>query len=360
MIEKQRKPFHLKNKFLYQTKINIWNKNENHLQTKLVSKKWSFLKKKYNKKSKKNINVLSTFKFSPFSYTYNKRFLKKNFKNNVYFRKQVRLKFGRLKNKDLYNLFKKKKNYKGFIDKLSSRLDVILYKTLKILDKTSIFSIRQSILHGNFLLNGRVVKSPNIRLQAFDIISFRLTNLNLIINDKDSLKRGNLVDVISSILKDCCDISSFKEEERKLFFDKLSIALSENYIYPKHKDDMNTFINLIFDDMYSNNEIKTSKKNVSKISYCNIIRIAQLFKEIEKQKLVKYNTEIFKAYFIMGLGLLSTPKVNNLGFFNDSFCFNNFEIMLSNKDNIDIVFLGNSSEDQKIDSNDKYSLHYLY
>lgn len=360
MIEKQKKPFHLKNKFLYQTKINIWNKNENYLQTKLVSKKWSFLKRKYNKKLKKNINVLSTFKFSPFSYTYNKRFLKRNFKNNMYFRKQVRLKFGRLKNKDLHNLFKKEKNYKGLIDKLSCRLDIILYKALKILDKTSIFSIRQSILHGNFFLNGRAVKSPNIELQAFDIISFRLSNLNLIINDKDSLKKENLVDVISDILKDCCDVRVLKEEERKLFFDKLSVALSENYIYPKHKDDMNTFVNLIFDDMYCNNEIKTLKKSGSKISYCNIVSMVQLFKKIEKQKLVKYNSEIFKAYFLMGLGLLSTPKKGNLGFFNDSFCFNNFEIMLSNKDNIDIIFLGNSLEDQKIDSNDKYSLHYLY
>jgi hypothetical protein len=46
MIEKQKKPFHLKNKFLYQTKINIWNKNENYLQTKLVSKKMELFKKK--------------------------------------------------------------------------------------------------------------------------------------------------------------------------------------------------------------------------------------------------------------------------------------------------------------------------
>ena len=49
----------------------------------------------------------------------------------MYVRKIIRLKYGRLKNKELYKLFKKSYNYKKFIEFLGSRLDIFLHRILK-------------------------------------------------------------------------------------------------------------------------------------------------------------------------------------------------------------------------------------
>merc|ERR1711871_870724 len=189
---------------------------------------------------------------------YNKRFLKSDFKNNMYLRKLVRLKYSRLKNKELYSIFKNIKDYKELIDKLSCRLDICLYNVLKVLDRNTVFSIRQLISHGFFSLNGRKVKSCNIQLKPFDIISFNLSDQNLIINEMDHIKKENLNKAISHILEHCSNISRLTEDERNNLLKDISKHLSECYGYAGGENDINALFNSILNDKISSKQESNS------------------------------------------------------------------------------------------------------
>ena len=91
MLEKKKKPFYFKKKLLYQTKVNFWGVNESRLSLRLKKKKWNFLR--FFAREKKS---MLTFKFSPFSRSFGKRFNRYNFKNNMYVRKIIRLKYNNM------------------------------------------------------------------------------------------------------------------------------------------------------------------------------------------------------------------------------------------------------------------------
>jgi len=88
-----KKPFHLKNKLFYQTKINLWEKDLNKFYVNLNKKKWSFLRPRFGKNK---VKKLDTFRYQPLSFNPSKGRIRFNYKNNLYLKKLIRLKYGRL------------------------------------------------------------------------------------------------------------------------------------------------------------------------------------------------------------------------------------------------------------------------
>jgi ribosomal protein S4 len=352
MLE-ERKPFYLKNKLLYQTKINIWGVNQELLSARLKKKKWNFLRFA-NRQDKK----LPTFKFSPFSRNFVRRFNRYNFKNNLYLRKLVRFKYGRLKNKELYALFRKTNNYKDFINLLGTRLDIFLYRIFK--KNKSIFNLRQLLIHKGVSINGRAVKSPNFRLKKFDIISLNIKDFSEYyflyqtpyelayyvlymffytskhVNFETLNKEGRLL-----FLQDFCKLVCSKHYDASFVF-----VEKESKKYLQDIDNQRIRNNIIFDDTFS--------KKMSLESFISILKERFLVNQILTE-----NFFIEKG-FILDSFLNSKDDKNFLGFFNENrLGLENFEFNFY-KGRLDIVFLGVSERDKDILSNDKYLLHYLY
>lgn len=349
-----KKPFYLKNKLLYQTKINLWNQKLNLKN--LKKKKWFFFKKR------QKFSSLDSFRFIPFSFgNFKRKRRRQNFKNNLYLRKTVRFKYARLKNYDLYRLFKKSSGYKDFIQSYGSRIDIVLYQ---LLFPISVFQLRQHLLHGKFFLNGCVIKSPNISLQALDVVSFdlsELANLNTLYEGK----RGRA--------------HYFLNTADYFFF-------HSNYINLKNKDEKERFIinmtRLVttrekYENILLNFFFKVFKANEKFPEWVGIAQKFSSFKErgFKNKKLnwqefgdyikrkivcseVSYNLKKKKKRFMLSNVKTSSTK-KSLGFFSNEFISNHFEISIRNN-YIDCVFLGFSEEKAFIDNNEKYLLHYLF
>lgn len=66
--------------------------------------------------------------------------------------------------------FKKKDSVNAFVYFLESRLDVILFRLNLV---SSIREARQKILHGNILINGKIIKQSSYNLKESDCLSFK-------------------------------------------------------------------------------------------------------------------------------------------------------------------------------------------
>ena len=353
------KPFYLKFKLLHQTKINLWDYDESFLKEKLRKKKWDFLKKKLKKKifffgnlkrSKKGLDV---FSYSPFSQSFFSKRVSNNFKNNLYFRKLIRFKYGRLKNKEFNKIFRKSGNYKLFLKNLGSRLDVNLFNRLSL---GSIFNLRQKILYGKILLNGVAVQSPNIQLNMFDVISLRLFdifNLNYLYKDADGLIK--YLDYLTYYLFHLVKFEYLEEEVQIKFISDLSNKLGGE----KYSEVFNEFLIEGFKSLSKESVISKEKKMQSfkKLNLEEVILI--LNKRYIKQRYEKIFNNYKKSLMMLDFVGLAEEDLMFLGFFNNKFSFYNFELKF-NGDFIDLVFLGFSDRSSSFGNNEKFLLHYLY
>jgi ribosomal protein S4 len=344
-----RKPFHLKTKLFYQTKINLWGWDQGSIKFKLKKKKWGFLKGKYRKNFKKG--CLDLFRFSPFSRNFFKRRGKLIFKNNLYFRKLMRLKYGRLKNREFYNIFKRYKGYKKFITKLGSRLDINLFL---LLSPISIFYLRQNMLHGSLLLNGRNVYSPNIGLKLFDVISLKFSsflNTSFIYNNLESIEDyyfflfNHLFDFAR--FRDLDDVSQLKfiQDITNLFpssWHSVVFGYFQKSVLHWSADKTDY---LIFEG--------GSEKLINLENYVNILNKVYFKNELSRKKI------LWKERFLLSSIGRDAVKDKILGFFSNRFNPNSFEVRV-NGDYLDVVFLGLLTGDALVKSNEKYLLHYLY
>lgn len=349
-----RKPFHFKNQLLYQTKINLWDQDEDSLKLKLKKKKWSFLKTKNWKNS-----TLDTFRFSPFSTSFSRRRINTTFKDNLYLKKLVRLKYGRLKNKEFYNIFKKSKGYKELIKNLGTRLDVNLFN---ILFPVSIFSLRQNILHGKVLLNGQKVNSPNIHLKLFDTISLKISDFSNINFLYSTIKeQADYFSYLSPYLFYFSNFENLDKDSRSKF-----IAFISEYLSPKNKDIVADFFveefnSLCLQDSKFDLIVKEgllSGKETS-LDLEKVINI--LNKKLLKKRLNNFVKKRSNKLLLTNISLNPDiqEKKDNLGFFEVNYNHDFFEINV-NGDYLDMVFLGFSEEDIDINTDEKFLLHYLY
>lgn len=353
----QQKPFYSKTKLLYQTKINLWGYDELHLSQKLKKKKWDFLK--FKDKKNFNKNILDTFRFNPLAKKSSFGRLKNNFKSNLYLKKLVRLKYGRLKNKEFYNIFRKHKGYKELIARLGSRLDVSLFP---LLFPISIFKLRQKILHGKILLNGQKIKSPNIFLKRFDVISLKFSdfsNKNFLYQNTE--EQVSYYTYIAFRLFHLINFKDLDDELKSNFIKELSSLLGKD----SYKDALNEFFTEEFNFLSlgvdpNENSIK-KRKVLSKLDLpcvINILNKKYIYQNI--QSFIKKRKENLE---ISNISSFSQNEIeqefSDLGFFNNSFNPQNFEVKF-NGDFLDIVFLGFSKKSINYKNNDQFALHYLY
>jgi ribosomal protein S4 len=345
-----RKPFHLKTKLFYQTKINLWGWDLGSIKFKFKKKKWGFLKGKYRRNFKKG--KLDSFRFSPFSRNFFKGRGKLIFKNNLYFRKLMRLKYGRLKNKEFYKIFKRYKGYKKFITKFGSRLDTNLFL---LLSPISVFYLRQSILHGKVLVNGLKVYSPNINLKLFDMISLKFSsflNTSFIYKNNDSIHLYYFY-LVSRLF----DFSGFKylDEVSRL---KFSQDITNLFPLPWHSVAFECFHSYLVLWCTDEREYRTFYEGgTESTSLINLVNI--LNKQYFKKELLKKKSLRERRFLLSGIGSSSAVKDKILGFFNNRFNPNSFEVRV-NGDHLDVVFLGFSTGGLLVKTNEKYLLHYLY
>ena len=336
-----RKPFYLKYKLLNQTKTNLWELESNALKHKLKKKKWNFLKQASSKQP------LTVFQFSPFVRNFSKQRIKGFFKNNLASRKLVRLKYSRLKNKDLYRYFKDDYRYKKLLLKLGHRLDVNLSF---ILGSFSIFSLRQKILHQKISLNGQKVRSPGISLKPFDIISFKLSDISL---DnflyKNFVEKSKFLEWAGYKLFSFSSFSSLTQDSQKQFIKDIALLLAP--------DDSEIVEEFFIEQFKVWVHEGVSVINFSKDSKSKVLNLENFIKNLKllylKEKQLNFLQQYKKRLFL-----------NNVASTDNNFFVNNFnpavfEFFITG-DYLDIVFLGVVEGDIILSSNEKYLLHYLY
>lgn len=110
--------------------------------------------------------------------------------------KILRAYYGNLNNRQFKNIFKK--IYKNALYKqnpilyLETRLDIFLTRCKLV---NSIFEAKQFILHGNVLVNGRIITYGNYNLSAGDIVQIKQNKMPaLISNIKEIVKRDPFID----------------------------------------------------------------------------------------------------------------------------------------------------------------------
>lgn len=343
----RQKPFHSKTKLFFQTKIDLWGHNPKIYFSKFNKKKWNFLK-------------FSQPSLSQYSFRFNLNFSdsilwrRYNYKNNLYLKKMLRLKSGRLKNKEFYNLFKKSSDYRTLISKLGSRLDVSIHN---ILFPISIFFLRQKIIHGKVLLNGNIIRNPNQRLKKFDIISLDLTNFNPKLYLFQDL--GELVshlDYIKNSLFEFADFGNLTEESQKNFI--------QNFINILKEDNENLYVEYCTESI--NNSLLFNKENPYNGSNESkkIFKLEKFIDFLNKRYLRK---KILYHINMRKVSLKHQYSINDevanyeksLGFLNNKINSSNFEFSYSGN-HLDIVFLGFENNKVDITSSKKYLLHYLY
>lgn len=337
-----RKPFFLKKKLLSQTKVNLWELDSNHLKHKLKKKKWNFLKQT-------NYNGIKVFQFSPFISKYSKQRLNATFKNNLAGRKLVRLKYGRLKNKEFIKYFKKDYRYKSLISKLGSRLDVNL---CLILGFSSIFSLRQKILHKKVLLNGSLIRSPNIFLKPFDIISLKLSDFmpgNFFY--ENFMEKEAFLESIGYQLFKLSNYERLDKDSQNLFIKNISEIL-----LPEDSEIIINFFSKRFQEWSVDiNLYKVSSENLSKdLDLLNESEVINRLKVLYlKRKQLNFLKTLKKRVY------LESIFNENKDFFNNYFRRDTFEFSF-NGDYLDIVFLGFDENNVNLKTNEKYLLHYLF
>ncbi len=87
-------------------------------------------------------------------------------------KQRIKAHYGRVKEKQLVNIFNLAKRKKGntgdnFISLLESRIDVVVYR---LNFSPTIFSARQIVTHKHIKINGKVINTPSQRLKVGDII----------------------------------------------------------------------------------------------------------------------------------------------------------------------------------------------
>lgn len=365
-------PFFYKNKLLYQTKVNLWGRDELFLQNKFKKKKWSFLQKKKRRypdqkgsTGSRPLVSLNTFRYYPLTYRRRRRSIRHSFKNNLYLRKFIRFKYGRLREKELNNLFKNSNGFYKFQENFGSRFDVNLCSLFNILlIPVSVFHLRQNILHGKFMLNGLMVKSPNIKLQAFDIISFKLLDLpflNSVYRDLVSDKGlDNYLNFLVSHLGFCFIFESLSKDLQEKLVNDLSLKLGGDVRFGESFNEslMEKF------QFYSNNSkkiiAKKSNKIFSSIKFLDLDKIISILNQkyikLGHKKLLKGCKKILCSNSDRNVFSLD-KKFNYAGVFNGKVNYNNFEVKF-NGQFIDFVFLGFS--ENSYSSTDKNVLQYLY
>jgi len=355
MLEKKKKPFYFKKKLLYQTKVNFWGVNESRLSLRLKKKKWNFLR--FFAREKKS---MLTFKFSPFSRAFGKRFNRYNFKNNMYVRKIIRLKYGRLKNKELYKLFKKSYNYKKFIEFLGSRLDIFLHRILK--KKKSVFNIRQLLSHKGVLVNGRLVQSPNFALKKFDVISLKLNVFSeYYFLYQTPYEHALYLDYMLFNLVKSVAFDSLSEKGRLEFLKEFS-----KKVCPNHFNEAFNFVKKQAPLYYKFANIKFLRENKKNICFNkNFKKYLSIddFIILVQKRFLKHQI-FFELFFLKHAFYFEDFYKDNenidIGFFDSRrLGLENFEFNFY-KNHLDIVFLGVLEKDKDIVSFDKYLLHYLY
>ena len=283
------------------------------------------------------------------------------YKNNLYFRKLVQLKYARLRNREFYTIFRKSNGYKELIQRLGGRLDINIFNIFNILKTTtSIFFIRQKILHGLVLLNGERIKSPNILLKPFDIISLKVSDFshNMISYNGDQefeVYLGYIVRKLFLLIRP----SLLNEESRLKLCSDLSMILKD-----KRKNAVKGYFNKGFQFLsktdYMDQGFFYNKDSIPSIK--GLKSISSVISILNKW----YRENIFKFYLGSSKKKLYFLNINEFSsiqdpfnFFNNGFNYNNFEFKI-NGDFLDIVFLGYAENNIVLNSNDKYSLHYLY
>ena len=343
-MKQTRKPFYLKKKLLNQTKINIWNWDIHSLSRKLKNKKWNFLKARKNKNFE-----LDSFRYRPFSYSYFKDDIKSNFRNNLYLRKLIRLKYARLKNKDLRSIYRKHgNNYKSLMDNLNSRLDVALFS---VLGSKSIYQLRQIITHGKVTLNGRRVKSPSIHLSPFDVLSFKIsdiTNLNFLY--RDSKTRVRYIIQLGYYLYNSSSFRLLDEKDQIKFINELS-----ELIAPDHKDQVTKFYKDIFYKEYLKDRTLDKFSSLDK-NFDHGVNVLPLkdFIDLFNRHLLQLKFFDYSNNLRNRLLFKKFSKSNSFDFFNVG---SNLEVSVRGN-YVDIIFLNSNIKD--INNREKYLLHYLY
>ena len=366
-------PFFYKKKLFYQTKINLWGHDESFLGNKFTKKKWGFLNKKLKKKifsvdsfSAENYfeNFLDTFSYYPFSPGVFSKRVKSNFKNNLYLRKLIRLKYGRLKNKEFYTIFKNSNGYKAFLKNFGSRFDVNLFNLFNILlFPISVFHIRQNILHGKILLNGSRVKSPNIRLRAFDVISLKFLDfsfLNCLYKDiSDDYKSDDYFAFLAYNLFVLSKFDCLSEDVQKKFITDLSVKLGGDLLVEFFND---YFVEIF--QFYSSRKKKiVENKNNKIVDSINFLDLDKIISILNQKYIKTGHLKLLKEFkkglnFDYILNKENLIELNILNFFNNKFNYNHFEFKF-NGQFLDLIFLGYSGK-ENIKNTDKFLLHYLY
>ena len=147
-----------KYKICSQNRINLW---ESQKLEGFKHKKWSWA---FNKRNKRTI-------FSSAFFIQHRKSLRFLYKGVLRLSVLLRLSRSKINRKQFTTLFSKFRNktpsFFLFLNRLNTRLDFILYNSNLL---NSIFKIRQIILHGGVMINGKKCISPNIFLQEGDII----------------------------------------------------------------------------------------------------------------------------------------------------------------------------------------------
>lgn len=351
---RKKKPFHFKTKFFYQTKIDLWNYN--FKSRFFYKKKWGFIQRQKS---------FPSFTFIPLFPKEGRQMqlpLKKKFLRKLLLRKAIRLKFARLKNKELYNYFKRSRDYKDLIIHLASRLDVNLYK---FFSPTSIFFIRQLFSHGKILLNNRVVQSPSVRLKKFDIISFKLNDIPLNdgirstqwskIEDSDIYNMLNLRYVVNCFLL-FSNYKSLDEDIQVKIADEFGSAFFERSG------------GIIADREFFSHYLKTVAGSSDKVSVkenknlikSDNIKFNKNLGDFLDLSIAKYKKQVFIKQILNIKGKVFFSNFNEKNFFfNDSMSLDHFEVIINDL-NVDLIFLGFSRKDVYIMDEGVRRLNMLY
>ena len=151
--------------------VNIWSQKK---QIRFYrKKKWLFLRNlNYFKKNENNQFKTNQFK--------NNFFFKHQLKSKILHKQYLRTFYGKLKDYQIRNLYHKSLQSKipphqKFIGFFERRLDTIL---IRMFFFRSIYQTKQFIRCGYICINNQIIKHPNFYLQIGDIVTFNFYKTN--------------------------------------------------------------------------------------------------------------------------------------------------------------------------------------
>jgi len=149
-----------KYKICFQNRLNLWNQDK-------VS---NFRKKKWSWNFSKNKKTI----FSSIFFVEHRKSLRFIFKGFLRLRSLLRFSRSLIREKQFMTVLKKLKKrtpkFFLFLNKINTRLDFVLYNTGFF---SSIFEVRQVIIHGGIIVNGSVNKKPSMYLKEGFSVSLR-------------------------------------------------------------------------------------------------------------------------------------------------------------------------------------------